>query len=304
MAATVKYSWAIEGENASGGGNMSKMTGSSNADAQGLFDQLAARGIGVEQYTNIKTIVNFGLPQSQVLFYRRFGPRTISSVLKQVDLWNRFLEKQSLLAGNERDGIVKLISGAEWFAWNALLAINLPKVGPWTVSCVFLPARIDSARGTQYLNPSLEIRAVHRENREERKVVILGEDYLSPAGLPSVWRKAFEQLGISHLLKKGFVHRAVVSRRRAQAWPAFTKRMIPALYEYLRRYYTKPGHLSTKRDELEMRPALFPKELLEHMLAILRLEHPDTFGRATTGQLKAVIQRHLDRPVGSTNSSK
>src|ERR1035438_2269933 len=151
---------------------MSRATGSSNLDAQNLFHQLAARGIAVEQYTNVKTVFNFGLPQSQVLFYRRFGPRTISSVLEQVDLWNRFLEKQSLLAGDERDGIVKLISSAEWFAWSALLAINLPQVGPWSVSCVFLPTQIDSERRMQYRCPSLEVRAVHRENREERKAVI------------------------------------------------------------------------------------------------------------------------------------
>lgn len=283
---------------------MTRATGSSNLDPQNLFDQLAVRGIGVEQYTNVKAIVNFGLPQSQVFFYRRFGHRTISSVLEQVDLWNRFLEKQSLLSKDERDGIVKLISSAEWFAWSALLAINLPQVGPWTVSCVFLPARIDSAGGEQYLRPSLEVRAVDRENQEERRAVIPGEEYHDPARFPGAWRKAFDQLGISHLLEKGSVHKGVASRRQTQAWPAFTRQIIPALYEYLHPYYLKPGHLSTKRDELEMRPALFPKELLEHMLAILRLEHPDTFGRATVGQLKAIIQRHLDRRSGSTNSSK
>jgi hypothetical protein len=280
------------------------MKGSSNPDAQSLFDQLEARGIGVEQYANIKAIVNFGLPQFQVFFYRRFGPRTISSVLEQVDLWNRFLEKQSLFSGDERDGIGKLISGAEWFAWSALLASNLPQIGPWTVSCVFLPTRIHSKHGPQYLYPSLEVRAVHRENREERRAVIPGKEYHNPARFPGAWRKAFEQLGISHLLEKGIVHKGVASRRPAQAWPAFTKQIIPALYEYLHPYYLKPGHHSTKRDELEMRPALFPKELLEHMLAILRVEHPDTFRKATAGQLKAVIQRHLDRRSGSTNSTK
>jgi len=67
-------------------------------------------------------------------------------------------------------------------------------------------------------------------------------------------------------------------------------------------HYRKQGHHSAKRDGLKVRHALFPKELLEHMLAVLRLDHPETFGLATTAQLKAVIQRHLDRKRQSTNS--
>ncbi len=145
---------------------------------------------------------------------------------------------------------------------------------------------------------------MHCETHEARKTIIPGEEYHGLTQFGSAWKTAFERLGISHLLRQGRVHKGIISHRSTQGWPVFTQHLIPALYEYLLPYYRKPGHHLTKNDAMRMRTALFPKELLEDMLSILRLELPDVFGRATTAQLKAVIQRHLDRlrPL-STNSS-
>jgi len=148
----------------------------------------------------------------------------------------------------------------------------------------------------------VEVTAVHGETREERKTVIRGEEFHNPARKAAAWKNAFEELQLSELLNLGSVHKGVASRRSESAWPAFTQHIIPELYEFMYPHYRKQGHHSAKRDGLKVRHALFPKELLEHMLAVLRLDHPETFGLATTAQLKAVIQRHLDRKRQSTNS--
>ena len=80
---------------------------------------------------------------------------------------------------------------------------------------------------------------------------------------------------------------------------------VQRLYEYLIPHYHKTGHHSEKRDTLSVRKALFPKELLEDMLLILRFEHPGTFEDTTISQLRADIQRYLERKqAGNTKASK
>jgi len=230
-----------------------------------------------------------------VTFVRRFGRRTIAAVLKQVNLWKRFLEKQSLLTVDDKRNVEKLVSGAELLAWHALLEANLPQVGPWTVFWVLLPTRIDAEGRAEYLHPALKLTAIHRDSREKREAIIPAEEYNAPAKWPAAWGRAFEQLGISDLIDKGAVHQGLMSARQPKGWPLFTQFIIPALYEHLLPFYEELGHYSENRDTLATRKALFPKELLEHMLDILRLEHPDTFAHGTVGQLKAVIQRYLER---------
>jgi len=283
---------------------MSHATNCGPSDHAGdLFESLSAKGIGVDEYTKIKALLNSSLPQSQVLFLQRFGPRTISSVLREIELWKQSLANHSLFADEERESIAKMLYGAEYCAWSALLALNLPNVGPWTVACVFLPTGKDSTNSSTYLRPGLEIRAVECKTHEERKTLIPGVELNDPALFGSAWKKAFEQLGISDLLRKDRVHKGSISARSSQGWPVFTQHLVPALYEYMHPHYCKPGHHFTNRDEVQQRRAVFPKELLEDMLRVLRLELPNVFGRTTTAHLKAVIQRHLDRPALGTNSS-
>ena len=64
-----------------------------DSDPKKLFAELSARGIDAEAYTKIKTIVEFGMPQAQVFFYRQFGTRTIANVLEQAEVWRSFLGK-------------------------------------------------------------------------------------------------------------------------------------------------------------------------------------------------------------------
>ena len=123
-----------------------------------------------------------------------------------------------------------------------------------------------------------------------------GEDYSNPLKWPSAWKRAFRETQNFGILSTGArMYRGLVSDRQPEGWPLFTHFIVPALYEHLLPFYGKPGHYSENRDKVAPRKALFPNELLQVMRDILRLEHPDTFASATSGQLKAVIHRYLDR---------
>jgi hypothetical protein len=83
----------------------------------------------------------------------------------------------------------------------------------------------------------------------------------------------------------------------------YTQVIIPQLYEFLAPRYSSRAHHSEKRDTAAVqRKALFPKELLEDMLDILRMEYPHIFGQTTLNQLKATIQRHLARKADGIKS--
>jgi hypothetical protein len=274
---------------------MSHATALAARKFEDVVEDLSAHGIKPEDYIKIKELVSFSFPLARVIFVRRFGRRTIAAVLKQIDVWREFLEKQSLLTLDDRSNVDRLVSGVELLVWNALLDANLPQVGPWTVSWVLLPTGVDEDGRPEYLRPALKLTAIHRDSQEKREAIVPGEDYNTPLKWPAAWKHAFEKLGIWDLLDKGSVYRGLVSERQPKGWPLFTQFIVPALYEHLLPFYGKPGHYSQNRDKLATRKALFPNELLQVMLDILRLEHPDTFATTTDSQLKAVIQRYLDR---------
>ncbi len=262
---------------------------------QELLDRLSSHGIHPGDYIRIKRLVSSNFPQARVLFVQQFGHRAIGQVLGQIAKTRQFLEKDFLLSPDERSEVAKSVSRAETLAWRTLLESNWPKVGPWTLSAVIVATGRDLKQRPLYLRPALALTAVDSETKETRKAIIPREEFNDPAKWPSAWERAFKDLGIWDVLFKGPVHRGVVSARRPSAWPVFTQRAIPRLYEYLRRHYQSPGHYSEKRDRISARSALFPKELAEDMLLLLRLEHPGTFDDTTTSQLKAHIQHHLER---------
>ena len=84
----------------------------------------------------------------------------------------------------------------------------------------------------------------------------------------------------------------------------YTRFIIPQLYEFLAPHYPQRGNYSEKRntpkDDVKAR---FPKELLQDMLDILQMEHPHVFAQTTVDQLKANIQRHLERKARSIKST-
>ncbi len=266
-----------------------------------IFDRLKDRGI--LDYGSIKEIVSFQIPQSAFFFAVRFGRRTLEQTLRRIERWKKFLKTDFLLLPNQRAEVEEWIVQTETLVCNALVQANLPRVGDWELQYNWIPTGTDEAGTAVFIRPGLRITARHRQTGEVRKASIPSEA-LYPSGLgANPYQKAFEELGLWETLEKGSLRRYLISSRKPQGWPLYARFIVPHLYEFLAPSYSKRGHYSEKRDTANsQRKALFPKELLEDMLDILRMEHPHAFERTTVNQLKASIQRHLARKAKSIKS--
>jgi hypothetical protein len=258
---------------------------------------------GIRDYGRIKEIVSFQIPQSAFFFAVRFGRRTLEEVLNQIERWRKFLKTDFLLLDNHRAEVEKWIVQNEALVCNAPVQANLPGVGDWELRYNWIPTGTDEAGTPVFMWPGLAITARHRQTGEVRKTSILGQAlYASNLGA-NPYQKAFEELGLWELLEKGSLRHHLISARKPQGWPMYTRFIIPQLYEFLAPHYPQRGNYSEKRNTpMDDVKARFPKELLQNMLDILQMEHPQVFAQTTVDQLKANIQRHLERKAKSTKS--
>jgi hypothetical protein len=230
-----------------------------------IFDRFRDRG--VPDYARIKEIVSFQIPQSALFFASRFEHRTLEQTLSQIERWKRFLKTDFLLLPSQREEVEKWIGQVETMACNALVQANLPGVGDWKLRYSWIPTGTNEA-GPVFVRPGLEITARHQQTGEARKASIPSEALYASGLRPNPFQKAFEDLGIWERLEKGSLRRYLISERKPQGWPLYTRFIVPHLYEFLAQYYPEGGHYSEKRDAAgDQRKALFAKELLEDMLA-------------------------------------
>jgi hypothetical protein len=260
-----------------------------NESPADIFARLEKRGI---DYTQIKVIVQLAAPQYTLLFAQWFKGRTISKVLKQLDEWKGLLKKDLVLSLNKdlKQHVEQSVLGTELMVWLALIEAN-PQVGPWDLQIVHLPSSYEENGRPVYAHPAREIRAVHRETKETRNAQIAGGSFpdLSADG----FRRAFEQLKLWDHLWKGDLSRPLISRRAPQGWPVFTRLIVPRLYDFMAPYYEVVGHHWARHGTKSKRPARYPKDLLNDMLEVLRLEFPHYFHATTLNQLTSTVQGHL-----------
>ena len=226
---------------------------------------------------------------------------TARQVLRQIERLKRLLKGDFILSAAQKREIQKTIGGIEMFAWNALIEASYPKLGPWRMSRRFLPNRHDPE--PRYIDPDLQIVAIHEETRQKRTALIPG-GYGGIADWGNAWRTAFADLGLLGLVLKQESRKRLVVARRPQAWPIFTIGVIPRLYEFLAPFYRKRGHVWSGKKNVLTRDAFFPQDLLDDMRQILQVEHPDSFSEITRNQIKAVVQRHIAHTRQSTKSAK
>ncbi len=177
---------------------------------------------------------------------------------------------------------------------------NFPQVGDWMLDAVLVPSEDESADR----RPSLKITAQNTRSGERRQIFIPREIYSDLDQRGSGLRDAFQQLGLWNLLWKGSVRSGVVSAWGPQGWPLFSQHVVPALYDILIPFYRTRGKWHTEKDELNDRPAYFPKELFADMVQILRQMRSDVFVSTTEKQLVAAVQRYLDRKHKITKPAK
>lgn len=266
--------------------------------AQTIFDRLESRRI---DYVEIKKLISLDLPHAALYFESHFGPHTPPQVLRQVGRWRQLLEDDFLVPAEQKKEIASTLTRAEMFAWNALIEASFPKLGPWNLSRKFVPTHRDPK--PRYIDPDIRIVAIHEKTGETCVAVIPGGKG-SGAEWGDEWRKAFVELGLLDLVLKQQRRKRLVSVRHAQAWPIFTRVVIPRLYDFLAPFYRKPGHVWSEKEKVLKRDAFFSKELLEDMRDVLRQEHPRVFAQITLDQLKAAVHRHITNRRKSTESAK
>ncbi len=88
--------------------------------------------------------------------------------------------------------------------------------------------------------------------------------------------------------------------RNPEAWPAVTRYLIPALYDFLKPAY--PARRYT-HGRLRPGPGAFPAELINDIAEVLRVELPGLAGQLRPSQVRDAIRRYLhtadpQRPLG------
>ena len=251
----------------------------SKSDSLAIFERLSRRGI---RYVEIKKIVSLDLPHATLFFERQFGAHTARQVLRQIERWKRLLKGDFILSAAQKREIQKTIGGIEMFAWNALIEASFPKLGPWQMSRRFLPNRHDPE--LRYIDPDLQIVAIHEETRQKRTALIPG-GYSGIADWGNAWRTAFADLGLLGLVLKQESRKRLVVARRPQAWPIFTIGVIPRLYEFLAPFYRKRGHVWSGKENVLTRDAFFPQDL--PTLSLAQVEK-----LPTADAVHVVVERH------------
>jgi hypothetical protein len=269
------------------------------SNALPIFERLQGRGIGQDQYTQIKKIVILETPQAAVAFQRQFPKLTPKQVLQKVTQLRRCWKSDDLISEETKEKLESELGLAEFVAWYGLVevAFSYP-VGPWTLSRRLISTF--KAADQSLVTTTQRVTAVRGGSGEVRTADI--ECGGSKISYSTAYQSAFRELGILDLILDLQLEKPLVSGHAERGWPIYTRQVVPSLYEFLLPYYVKPGHIWSHECS-QRRNARFPKELFEDMLDILKVEHPIAFREANVNQLKATVSRHLTRRTKNQKSS-
>ncbi len=255
-----------------------------------IFERLKRRGI---EYEQVHYILMLDVPQNLFFFARQFERRTIKEVLKHIESWKRFLTQEYVLTAELKAQVTQWVQTTEDFVWTAIRDANF-QIGDWTLSWYWTPP--GEAPSGERITSGVRVTATNQKTGEQRTHELPGYRLGAPRRFSEDCREIYTALGLVDQLWLGTLHHVLISHRAAQGWPAYS-RMITRLYDLFAPHYQSQGHYfdKTRSHVFVAPPARYPKELLNDMLEILRMHHPNVFERTTAEQLKAAIQRHLSR---------
>ena len=241
------------------------------------------------------------MPQGTLFFERQFPRRKPAQVLRQIETWRNACDEDYLIPDETKSEIESRLAEAEFLAWNALAeSALLQPVGDWILSQQTIRTSNDSGKFPFRIEK--QFTATHTQTEEQHVAVLKHEDV--HVSLTRAWQKAFSELGVLSLVRNLSLGEPLVSAHAEQGWPIYTKTVIPRLYQFLLPYYAKRGHVWSDKEPALTRAARLPKELLEDMLDILKIEHPGVFDQMRLYQLKAAVSRYLERRTKSKKSRK
>lgn len=255
-----------------------------------IYTRLKQRGV---EYEHVFHIVQFDVPQIPFFFARHFGNRTLKKVLKHIESWKQFLNKEFLLTEELKAELTRWVKKTEALVWDTIRDTNY-QIDEWTLYWVSTPPR--EAPDGKHIMSGWMVTATNQKTSEQRKYELMGCGRGILRAYGQDYPATYRALGLFDQLWLKAPGPFLISGRASQGWPVYA-RMIPRLYELLAPHYQDERGRYSEKIDLEgtvIRPARYPKGLLEDMLEILRMHHTGVFEKMTSNQLKAAIQRHLD----------
>jgi hypothetical protein len=269
-----------------------------------LFARLSARGIDC----HVIRLILGHIPQATLFFQRLFPHRSFEQVFEELDRWRKFLERDRLLSPEEKHSLQKILVGKELIACNALLENLSSQHDQWLLQASLVPSWQDENGSPLYTPPGLKLNAQHQETKEAFVVLLRPSQLFSPVECASSWRKLFVTLRLRGVKIKASEYEQLVSARDPQGWPIFTRYIVPQLYDCLIQSFPRKAHYyDLPRRVVAAEPhanAMYPQELLETIVEILRFGLPDIFHSTTVADVRGVIQRHLARSRKDINFAK
>ena len=266
-----------------------------------IFEKLKQRGV---EYEHVIHIVKFDVPQNPFFFARQFGNRTIKEVLNHIESWKHFLKQEYALTEELKAKVADWLQMTGDSVWATIRDTNF-QIGDWTL-CWYLtpPGKVETPDG-EHVGSGVRVTATNQTTGEQRTHELPGYRLKTPRPLSEQYQEIYKALGLFDQLWLKAPGPLQISGRASQGWPVYA-RMIPRLYELLAPHYPARGHYSEKIDlqDTVNRPARYPQALLRDMLEILRMHHPHVFENTTIPQLKAAIQRHLDRKSSQASQAQ
>jgi hypothetical protein len=248
------------------------------------------------------------IPQATLFFQRQFPHHSFEQVFGDLDRWRKFLERDRLLSPEEKQSLQRILVGKELMACNALLENLSSQHGQWLLQASLVPSGHDENGSPLYTPPGLKVRAQRQETEEAFAILLHPSQLSSPAECASSWRELFVILRLRGVKVEASEYERLVSARDPQGWPIFTRYIVPQLYDCLIQSFPSKGHYYDPPNGVVARTpqanAMFPQELLETMVEILRFGLPDIFHSTTVAYVRGVIQRHLARSRKDINSAK
>lgn len=272
--------------------------------APDIFERLKRHGV---EYWEVKRVALANLPQFPFAFAKHFGNRTIRQVLKQIETWKQFNERDFLFEADLKDAITKRIHLHEDTVWACIRDANF-RIREWVLEWNFTPpGRVETPDGLR-VNSGMIVKATNQVTGAVHSHEIPGDVGTAPRRLSDMCKEAYQALDLFDDLWLGAPGPLLVSkRRRPQGWPLYMRWVIPPIYDLLAPRYLSPAHYSEERDRdggPVTRAALYSKELLSDMLEILKREHPQVFDGTTENDIKAAVQRHHSRKASQVRRRK
>jgi hypothetical protein len=157
----------------------------------------------------------------------------------------------------------------------------------------------------RYIHPHMLIQVWSAPSKRGQRAVLLGGQIVPPGDrcvedfAEAVSTLLNAQCTLDDLMRVRF-RSAWRTRRGSPGWPVVTQYLVPALYDYLKPFYSVRRYTKGRATP---GPGAFPLRLIDDIVDVLRMERPDLCRDLTHSKVLAAVKRYLakanaTRPMG------